>query len=332
MSFTWPLVLTALLLLPVLVVAFLWYERRRRAGGARFGNPDLLPNAIDLEPGKVRYLPLAVLLLALAAMIVGVARPKATVSVPREEATVVLAIDVSRSMKAEDIEPTRLDAARAAARAFLEQAPEKFRVGVVSFATQALVAVPPTEDRTLVLDALDSLTPGEGTAIGDAVALSLQVGRPEPEASPEGGSGSESESGQEPPPRSILLLSDGKRDGGAVDPAEAAKEAQAQGVPVHTVLVGTPEGVVEERLVGGYTRIIHVPPSPETLQQLSAATGGQMFTAVDAEQLRAVYADLGSRLGSRKAEREITDAFAGLAAVLLLVGATLSAFLLRRVP
>lgn len=326
MSFTWPLVLTGLLLLPVCIAAFLWYERRRRAGGERFGNPDLLPNVIDREPGKARYVPLAVLLLALAAMIVGVARPKATVSVPREEATVILAIDVSRSMKAEDVEPTRLDAARAAAKAFLEQAPEKFRVGVVSFATQAVVGVPPTEDRELVVEALDSLTPGEGTAIGDAVALSLEVGRPEPEATPGG------ESEQDSAPRAVLLLSDGKEDGGAVDPAEAAQEARSQSVPVHTVLLGTPEGVVEERLVGGYTRIIRVPPSPETLQQVSAATGGQMFTAVDAEQLRAVYEDLGSRLGSRKEQREITDAFAALAAVLLLVGATLSAFLLRRVP
>jgi Ca-activated chloride channel family protein len=327
MSFTWPLALTALLLLPVLVVAFVWHDRRRRAAAARFGNPDLLSNVIDREPGRLRYLPLAVLLAALAAMIVGVARPKATVSVPREEATVILAIDVSRSMKANDVEPTRLDAARAAARAFLEEAPERFQVGVVSFATQAVVGVPPTEDRQLVLDALDSLTPGEGTAIGDAVALSLEVGRPEPEGSP----GSE-EDEEEPPPRAILLLSDGKRDGGAVDPAEAAQEARARGVPVHTVLLGTPEGVVEERLVGGYTRIIRVPPSPETLQQVAAATGGQMFTAVDADQLRAVYEELGSRLGSRKELREITDAFAALAAVLLLVGASLSAFLLRRVP
>jgi len=330
MSFTWPIALLGLLVLPLLVVAFVWSERRRRAGGARFGNPDLLPNVIDRAPGKVRYLPLAVLLLALGAMIMGVARPKATVSVPREEATVVLAIDVSRSMKATDVEPTRLDAARAAARSFLDAAPERFRIGVVSFATQAVVAVPPTEDRQLVVDALDSLVPGEGTAIGDAVALSLQVGTPEAEAgtSPE----SEPREDEEPLPRAILLLSDGARDGGAVDPAEAAREAQAQGVPVHSVLVGTPEGVVEEQLVGGYTRIIRVPPSPETLEQIAATTGGEMFTAVDAEQLNAVYEDLGSRLGSRKELREITDAFAAGAAGLLVLGAALSAFLLRRVP
>ena len=133
----------------------------------------------------MRYLPPLVLLVALVFMIVGVARPHATVSVPREEATIVLAMDVSRSMKATDVEPTRLDAARVAAKTFLDQVPEKFRVGVVSFATRAVVGVPPTEDRELVGTALDTLTPGEGTAIGDAVALSLRVGQPQEEPAPE---------------------------------------------------------------------------------------------------------------------------------------------------
>ncbi|HSI98405.1 MAG TPA: VWA domain-containing protein [Gaiellaceae bacterium] len=323
MSFTWPLALLGLLALPALVWLYLWHEGRRRAAAARFGNPELLPNVIDRAPGRLRFLPLTVLLLALAAMIVGVARPNATVSVPREEATIVVAVDVSRSMKATDVEPTRLDAAREAAKAFLEEVPERFRVGVVSFATRAAVGVPPTEDRALVVDALDALAPGEGTAIGDAVALSLELGRPEPSV--------EGEPEEEPPPRAILIISDGARDGGRVEPAEAAEQARAQGVPVHAVLVGTPDGVVEEPLVGGYTQIIRVPPSPETLEQLARATGGEMFTALDREELRHVYEDLGSRLGTRRELREITDVFAAGAAALLLVGAALSAFLFRRV-
>ena len=179
MTFTWPIALLGLLLVPVLVLAYVWSERRRANAQARFGNPDLLPNVVDRAPGRLRALPVVLLLIALGAMIVGVARPHATVSVPREEATVVLAIDVSRSMKATDVEPTRLDAARTAAKTFLAEVPEKFRVGVVSFASRAVVGVAPTEDRTLVEAALDSLTPGEGTAIGDAVALSVQVGQQE---------------------------------------------------------------------------------------------------------------------------------------------------------
>jgi Ca-activated chloride channel homolog len=320
MSFGWPIALLALLLLPLLVGLYVWSERRRVRSQAAFGNPDLLPNVLHEKPGFLRHLPVVVLLVALAAMIVGVARPHANVSVKREEATVILAMDVSRSMKADDIQPTRLDAARTAAKAFLEEIPEKYRVGVVSFATRAVVGVAPTEDRKLVQTALDTLKPGEGTAIGDAVALSLEVGR------------KQETTADEAPPRTILLLSDGLRDGGRVEPADAAAAAKKAGVPVHTVLVGTQDGVVREQLPGGFERIIRVPPSPETLEQLAAATGGDFYTALDDEDLKAVYEELGSRLGTRKVSREITDLLAGGAVGLLLVGGVLSAFLFRRVP
>lgn len=318
MSFEWPIALLALAALPLLVVAYLWHERRRVASQARFGNPDLLPNVIDREPGRLRYLPLGVLLVGLGVMIFGVARPQAVVTVPREEATVVLAMDVSRSMKADDVQPTRLDAARGAAKAFLADVPEEYRVGVVSFATRAAVGVPPTNDRALVNAALDSLQPGEGTAIGDAVALASELGERDEELAKE-------------VPRSILLISDGKQDGGLIQPAAAIEEAKKRNVPVYTVLVGTPEGVVEEQLTGGFRRVIQVPPAPETLEQIAAGTGGEYFAAVDAEQLRAVYEELGSRLGKMEEEREITDVFSGAAAAFLLLGGVLSAFLFRRV-
>jgi len=320
MSFTWPIALVGLLLIPLLWGAHRWGERRRTEAQARFGNPDLLPNVVDRAPGKLRSLPIVLLLLALGAMIVGVARPHATVSVPREEATIVLAMDVSRSMKATDVEPTRLDAARIAAKAFVAEVPEKFRVGVVSFATRAAVGVAPTEDRTLVEAALDSLAPGEGTAIGDAVALSLQVGQPQVE------------SAEPPPPRAIVLISDGARDGGRVGPAEAARKAKERGVPVYSVLVGTQGGVLEESLPGGLRRIIQVPPNPQTLEQISKATGGELFAAEDGAALSRVYEDLGSRLGTRDESREITDVFAAAAVALLLVAGTISALLFRRVP
>lgn len=321
MTFTWPIALLGLLLVPVLVLAYIWSERRRTSAQARFGNPDLLPNVVDRAPGRLRALPVVLLLIALGAMIVGVARPHAIVSVPREEATVVLAMDVSRSMKATDVEPTRLDAARTAAKTFLAEVPEKFRVGVVSFASRAVVGVAPTEDRTLVEAVLDSLTPGEGTAIGDAVALSVQVGQQQATAEEE-----------EAPPRAILLISDGARDGGRIEPAEAATTAKERGVPVYSVLVGTQGGVIEETLTGGLRRIIRVPPSPQTLEQISSTTGGEFFAALDSEELSRVYEDLGSRLGEREESREITDLFAAAAVALLLVAGTISAVLLRRVP
>jgi Ca-activated chloride channel family protein len=223
-------------------------------------------------------------------------------------------------MKATDVEPTRLDAARLAAKTFLDEVPEKFRVGVVSFATRAAVGVAPTEDRELVATALDTLKPGEGTAIGDAVALSLRVGR------------AQEDPAEPAPPRAIVMLSDGAQDGGRVEPAEAAQDAKRRGVPVYTVLVGTPEGVVEEELTGGFRRIIRVPTNPETLEQVATTSGGEFFAAPDAEGLAEVYEELGSRLGSRDQDREITDVFAALAAGLLLVAATISAFLFQRVP
>ena len=319
MSFQWPLVLTALAALPILVALYIDRDRRRVASQAKWGNPNLLPNLVHRAPGRLRYLPPAVLLVALAAMVVGVARPHATVTVPREEATIVLAMDVSRSMKATDVEPTRLDAARIAAKTFLDEVPKKFQVGVVSFATRAVVGVAPTEDRPLVSSALDSLKPGEGTAIGDAVALSLRVGQPKGDAT-------------QAPPRAIVLLSDGARDGGQVAPLAAAQQAKRRGVPVYSVLVGTPDGVVEEKLTGGYTRIIRVPPDPETLQQVSSSSGGEFFSVPDAEGLKRVYEELGSRLGTRQEDREVTDVFAAVAAVLLLVAATMSAFLFKRIP
>jgi Ca-activated chloride channel homolog len=302
---------------PLLVVVYVVRERRRTAFAAAFANPALLPSVIDRAPGPRRHLPLVLMLLGLTAIVVGVARPNMDVDVKREEATVVLALDVSRSMKAEDVAPTRLDAARDAAKAFVAKVPEKFRVGVVSFATRAVVGVAPTEDRSLVEASLDTLAPGEGTAIGDAVALSTRVGR---------------DRRDDPAPRSVLLISDGARDGGAVTPQAAAQQAKRLRVPVYTVLVGTPEGVVEETLTGGLRQIIRVPPNPDTLREIAHLSGGEFFTATDAEGLERVYEELGSRLGTRKQSREVGDYFAGGAAAFLLAGGALSALWFRRVP
>jgi Ca-activated chloride channel family protein len=320
MTFSRPLALVALVLIPVVIALYYGRERRQLRFAARWSNTALLPNVIDRSPGKLRYLPLAILLVALAAMIVGVARPHAVVSVPREEATVVLAVDVSRSMKADDVEPTRLEAAKTAAKAFIEKVPKKFRIGVVSFASRANAALPPTEDRTLVDAALNNLKPGEGTALGDAIALSAELGRDQL-----------TEDGKRPP-KAVLLISDGAPDGGSVQPQAAAKKAKSLNVPIYTVLVGTENGVVEEELPGGLRQRIQVPPDPDVLRQVAQASGGEFFTATDDEGLKQVYEDLGSRLGHRDKSREVTDVFAGGSAALLLAGGLLSALWFRRVP
>jgi Ca-activated chloride channel homolog len=319
MTFDWPVALIALLLVPVLIALYVVRERRRTAFAAGFTNPALLPNVVDKKPGLLRHIPLILLLLGFTAIVLGVARPHATVSVKREEATVVLAVDVSRSMKADDVQPTRLEAAQKAMTEFSEQVPEKFRIGVVSFATRAVVGLPPTEDRRLVESALGALKPGEGTAIGDAVALSTQIGQ------------DRRPGGETAPPRSVLLISDGARDGGALSPQQAATRAKQLKVPVYTVLVGTPDGVVEETLTGGFRQIIRVPTSPDTLRQIAELSGGEFFTATDAEGLERVHEELGSRLGTRDEDREVGDWFAGGAAALLLAGGALSALWFRRV-
>jgi Ca-activated chloride channel homolog len=318
-SFSSPWWLLALLLLPLLVGAYLWRERQRERSAAAWANPALVPNLVDRAPGRRRHIPVALLLVALAAMIIGVARPHATVTTRREEATVILAMDVSRSMGATDVPPTRLQAAKTAALEFARKVPKKFRIGVVAFSTRAQVALPPTSDRDLLRDSLDALHTGEGTAIGDAVALAASLGRRQ-------------RADGVVPPTSVLLISDGARDGGRRPPLVAARQAKAQHVPVYSILLGTPNGVVQHKLPGGYNETLRVPPSAQTLQAIAKTSGGEFFTASNDRRLSTVYDTLRSRLGHKRQSREITDGFAGGAALLLLAAGGLSALWFRRVP
>lgn len=320
MSFQEPIALAALVAVPLLAWLWLAYERRRRNGARAFTNLALLPNLVDRDPGRLRLVPPALFLTALAALVVGFARPHANVTVPRHEATVVLALDVSRSMQARDVAPTRMIAAKRAAAAFLQRVPDTYSVAVVGFASRAYVAVPPTRDRLLVEQALAGLTPGEGTAIGDAVALSARLGQRQKAVD------------GVVPPESVLVISDGAPDGGRVPAAAAVKQARALHVPVSTVLIGTGRGVVTRHLTGGYTAQIRVPPSPGTLELIAKGTGGEFFRARSASSLDAVYRHLATRIGHRRESREITDVFAIGALVLLLAGGVLSVLRFRRVP
>jgi Ca-activated chloride channel homolog len=320
MTFEWPLALVGLVVLPLLVALYVLRERRRPDYASRFTTLGLLPNLVDDSPRWRRHLPLAILLVALAAMVVGVARPHAMLEVKREEATAILVIDTSLSMEADDVKPSRLEAARREARAFLDELPSKYRLAIVGFAGRAYVALPPTDDRDLAVSALRALHPAEGTSLGDAVALATRI------------AGKQRASDGSRPPAAILVISDGAQFSGRTSPEAAALRARSAHIPVYSVVLGTNDGVITVPLPGGLKAAMRVPPSPDTLRTLSQATGGRFYLAPSAAQLREVYTHLGSRLGSRKESREVTNFFAGGSAALLLVGGGLSALWFRRVP
>ena len=320
MSFEWPLALLGLVVVPALVVAYVLRERRRRDFAKRFTAPALLPNLVASEPGWRRHLPLALLLTGLTAMVVGVARPHASVNVPREEATVIIAIDSSLSMQSQDVRPSRLGAAQAVARTFVDELPKRFRVGLVGFSGRAYIVVPPTERRELFGTALRSLRSGEGTALGDAIALGTRIARQE-----------RARDGTVPP-TAILVISDGAQMSGKTTPAAAALQALSLHIPIYSAVLGTPDGVVNVPVAGGYQAQLRVPPSPETLRTVARVTGGRFFTTPDRVRLREVYRRLGSRLGHRRESREITNLFAGGSAAFLLVGGALSSLWFRRLP
>ena len=332
MSFAWPAFLWGLLLVPAAGVLYLLAQRRRKRHAVRFTNLELLANVVPNAPGWRRHLPPVLLLMALSALFLGLARPQATVLVPREEANVVLVMDVSGSMEATDVSPNRLAAAQEAAGAFLDRLPDDLRVGLVTFSEREQVLSLPTADHAAVRDALDSLEARGGTAMGDGLLRAteisqLGVGR--------GGAGRTGggdvrggEGNQEGVPAAVVLLSDGSSTNGETEPEEAAERAQALGVPVFTVALGTEEGTVESP--GGQE--VPVPPDAETLRRIAEETGGESFASTSEADLESVYRDLGSSLGFVEEELEVTAAFAGAGAVLILAAGALSTLWFGRLP
>jgi Ca-activated chloride channel family protein len=332
MSLTWPLALTALALVPIAVWAYLALDQRRRNEASRFGNPALLPALVAAEPGRKRLVPPLLVLGALILLVLGLARPHVMRSLPKEEATVVLAMDTSRSMAAKDVKPTRLAAAERAAETFLDKVPDRYRVAIVSFSTKAEVVLPPTTDRDAARAALAQLRLGTGTAIGDAVARAVSLVAPQPAA----GQPATPATPAQPTdpaavtPASILLLSDGAQTAGGVRPLDAAKRAADLKIPVSTIALGTRDATVEVPLPGGLKQLVTVPPDPQTLRRVAQATGGRFFEAPTAADLDQVYKELGSRLGRERRSVEVTSVFAGLGAVLLLAAGGLSSAWFRR--
>jgi Ca-activated chloride channel family protein len=325
MSFGTPLALLALALVPVALAGYVVALRRRRARHAvHFTNLAVLAPVVAARRAWRRWIPAALVLAALALTLAGTARPQMRVSVPRENATVILLVDVSGSMRARDVQPTRLEAAQAAIRRFVDTLPNKLRIALVAFSNEPALVAAPSHDREVLKLAIDQLTFGLGTAIGDGLAAAVEVGRSMlgSERPTEGGAS----------PVSILLLSDGSQTDGALSPFDGARLAKELGIPVYTVALGTPGGVVEIDRSGPYFQTIPVPPDPETLSRVAAITGGSSYEAGTAKRLQNVYREIGSRVGRRREPREVTFAFLGMSAVLLLTGGVLGARWLPRIP
>ncbi|MGH8880559.1 MAG: 26S proteasome regulatory subunit RPN10 [Stackebrandtia sp.] len=306
-----------LTLIPVLALVglYVFAQVRRRSYAVRFSNVDLLSKIAAKGPGWRRHLPAAVLLSALVVMSTGMARPAVDTEEPTERATVVLTLDLSLSMKAEDVAPSRFEAMQKASLEFVEELPENYNLGLVTFAKSASVAVSPTKDRNQVKSAIKAMKLDRATAIGEGIFSSLQAIQSVP---PDGAS--------EPAPARILLLSDGYRTSGRLveDGAKAAKSAK---VPVSTIAFGTDTGTVD---IEGETQ--DVPVDRETLSQTAKTTGGKFYEAASVDDLKGVYDDMGSSIGHRTVATEIAQWFIGIALILGFGAIFLSLLWTSRVP
>jgi len=300
MHFRSPYWLFLLVAVAAVTLAYLLVQLRRRKFTARFSNTALLASVVPRRPGWRRHLTFALLLVALTVLSLGVAGPTASVRVPQEKATVMLAIDVSLSMQATDVLPSRLQAAQQAAQEFADLLPKRINLGLVKFGRSGNVLVPPTLDREVVKRAIAGLQLEQYTAIGEGVFACLDALSTF--------SRSSTASDEKPAPARIVLLSDGFNTVGR-KVAEAAAEAKKANTPVSTIAFGTDSGTVE---VQGTVQA--VPSDKVTLRGLAQATGGSFHTAASVQELRSVYSDIGSQIGYTTAERDISwrFMFAGL--------------------
>jgi len=312
-SFAAPFVLIALAAIPVLIVLYGGVQRDRRRAAAIFAQPKLTASVTPRRPGWRRHVPMLIVLLAIAALVVAAAKPQRSVAVPVERASIMLITDVSGSMQATDVKPTRLEAARAAARRFVSEVPKGVNVGVMALSSKPTVLASPTTDRDAINSALGQLTPRGGTGTGEAIQAATRILSRTPRVN------------GKRPPAAIVLISDGAATG-KVDPVAAAQAARKLRIPIYTVALGTAQGTITVPRPGGAggTETRRVPPDPQGMSEVAKAAGGQSYSAGDTAKLKEVYERLGSLLGTKKEKREITAGFAGGGLVLLLLGAAMS--------
>ena len=340
-NFIWPIMLWGLLALPLLVLAYLWLLRRRKRSSLRFAHLGLVKEAMGTRSAWRRHVPPALMLLALAVLLVAAARPTAVISLPLQQETIVLAMDVSGSMRATDVLPNRLVAAQEAAKAFVAELPRSVRLAVVSFAGTAAVVQAPTLSREDVIAAIDRFQLQRGTAIGSGIVLSLATLFPEAgidlsqitgqRAMPPGPNDKPKQDWVPVQPGSyssaaVILLTDGQRTTGP-DPVEASKMAADRGIKVYTVGIGTKEG----ETIGFEGWSMRVRLDEETLKTIANITRADYYYAGSAEDLKKVYQGLSTRLAVEKKETEITALFAALGALIVVLAGGLSVWWFGRV-
>ena len=322
MTFIDPGKLWLLLAVVAVVALYVALQLRRSQYAVRFTNLALLEQVAPKRPGWRRHAAALAFVLAIVSLVVAFARPTHEGKVPRERATIIMAIDVSLSMEATDVSPSRISAAQQAAKAFLSSVPDKVNVGLVSFAGNASLVVAPTTDRDRLRIAIDSLKLGESTAIGEAIFTALDA------IDQFGKETANSSTNSEPVPASIVLMSDGETEAGRPNEVAAAAAKQAK-VPVSTIAFGTPYGEVT---VPESPVPVNVAVNGEALKQIADDTGGHYYAAATEAQLAQVYQDIGSSIGYDTKQLEITEWFIGFALIALLAAAAMSLLWFSRLP
>ncbi len=327
-GFAAPERLVLLIVVAALVVAYVIVQRLGRRYAVRFTNLDLLDTVAPERPGWRRHVPALGFVLLCSLLVVAFAHPEREEQVPREEAIVVMAIDVSLSMEADDVDPTRIEAAQEAAQSFIDNLPDDIRLGLVSFSgTTSLI--PPTRDHGEIRDAIARLQLSEGTAIGEAVITGLDAIRSELDALADSSedSSDQDDGGDGPPPAVLVVMSDGETTVGR-PVEEAATAAEEMGIPVSTIAFGTEDGVIDVPLEG----IVEVPVREGDLRDLADETGGTFFSAESLDELESVYADIGSAFGVDTVTRDISAWFVGAALLLAFLTGALSLLWFSRLP
>ena len=356
MTFLWPEMLWLLVLVPVVAAVYVLLVRRKRKSTVRYAGLGLIREAMGAGQRVRRHIPPALFLLAFTLMVIAIARPAATVTLPSAHETIILAMDVSGSMRATDVKPNRLEAAQAAARAFVAEQPKTTRIGIVSFAATASVVQPPTHSREDILAAIDRFQLQRGTAVGSGVLVSLKTIFPEVDfdlrlwnprrdggkdkgkgvalpdkAGDKSGDKAADDKAKKSEPGSfasaaIVLLTDGQTTTGP-DPLQAAAMAADRGIRVYTVGIGTVAG----EIIGAEGWSMRVRLDEESLKKIALITRGEYFYAGTAEELKKIYSTLNSRMTLERKETEVTALFAAAAAVIALLSALLSLLWFNRI-